>query len=82
MSAEISSDCQAEEAQQPGGTAAEDRASLGTLTWRRAARVAALAGAVAGLTALGIAAGHMVKVVGPPAPAHTASVVTQRAPAP
>ncbi len=82
MSAEITSACLAKDAQ-PYGTAADERGSLGTLSWQRAAKVAALAGAVAALAATSIAAGHMVRVAGPPAQAHSTSVVTpQRVPAP
>src|ERR1700722_10325420 len=40
----------------PPGAPAEDRGSLGTLSWPRAAKVAGLAAAVAALTALSIAA--------------------------
>jgi hypothetical protein len=73
--------CDAEKAQ-PWGAAAEERGSLGTLSWPRAAKIAGLAGAVAALTALSIAAGHMVRVVGPQYTAHATSVVSpQRAPA-
>jgi hypothetical protein len=82
MSAEITSAFRAEEAR-PYGSSAQERGSLGTLSWPRAAKIAGLAGAVAALTALSIAAGHMVRVVGPPAQAHSTSVVSpQRAPAP
>ena len=82
MSAEITSACPAKDAR-PYGTAADERGSLGTLSWQRAAKVAALAGAVAALVATSIAAGHVVRVVGPPTQAHSTSVVSpQRAPAP
>jgi len=83
MSAEITSACRAEEAQ-PYGTSADERGSLGTLCWPRAAKVAGLAGAVAALTAASIAAGHTSHVVGPPTQIHPTSVVVspQRAPAP
>ena len=71
------------EDERPYGTAPDERGSLGTLSWPRAVKVAGLAGAVAALTAASIAAGHMVHVVGPPAPLHTTSVVSpQRAPVP
>ena len=81
MSAEITSACRAEDAR-PWGTTAEERGSLGTLSWPRAAKIAGLAGAVAALTAMSIAAGHMARVPGPPDRAHTVSVVSpQRAPA-
>src|ERR1700722_7433306 len=56
MSAEITSACRAEDAR-PWGTTAEERGSLGTLSWPRAAKIAGLAGAVAALTAMGPAAG-------------------------
>jgi hypothetical protein len=82
MRAAITSAAPAEDAQ-PGGAAAEDRGSLGTLTWPRAARVGGIAGVVAALIALGIAAGHPARVVGPPTQAHyTSAVSPQRAPAP
>lgn len=69
--------------ERPYGTAADERGSLGTLSWPRAAKVAGLAGAVAALTAASIAAGHMVHVVGPATRAHSTSVVSpQRAPLP
>jgi hypothetical protein len=72
------------ESERPYGTAPNERGSLGTLSWPRAAKVAGLAGAVAALTAACIAAGHMVQVVGQPTPVHTTSVVVspQRAPVP
>jgi hypothetical protein len=55
----------------------------GTLSWPRAAKIAGLAAAVAALAAMSVAAGHMVRVVGPSNPAHTTSVVSpQRTPAP
>jgi hypothetical protein len=76
------SECDAEQAR-PWGAAAEERGSLGTLSWPRAAKIAGLAGAVAALTALSIAAGHMVRVAGPQDQARTTSVVSpQRAPVP
>jgi hypothetical protein len=82
MSAEVTSAVPAEGGQ-PHGASAEDRGSLGTLSWPRVVKVAGLAGAVAALTALSIAAGHMVRAVGPPAQPHYTSVVSsQRAPAP
>jgi hypothetical protein len=82
MSAEITSACHAEEAP-PYGASAHERGSLGTLSWQRAAKIAGLAGAVAALVATSFAAGHMVRVVGPPAQAHSTSVVsTHRAPVP
>jgi hypothetical protein len=62
----------------PPGAPAEDRGSLGTLSWPRAAKVAGLAAAVAALTALSIAAGHVV--VGPPAQAHPTSVMSRQPP--
>lgn len=81
MSAEITPACRAEEAP-PYGASADERGSLGTLSWPRAAKIAGLAAAVAALAAMSIAAGHMVRVVGPPNPAHTTSVVSpQRTPA-
>jgi hypothetical protein len=61
----------------PPGAPADDRGSLGTLSWPRAAKVAGLAAAVAALTALSIAAGH---VVGPPAQAHPTSVMSRQPP--
>lgn len=81
MSAEITSACRAEEAR-PYGSSAQERGSLGTLSWQRAAKVAGLAAAVAMLAAASIAAGHMARVVGPPTQAHSTSVVVspQRAP--
>jgi len=82
MSAEITSACRAEEAK-PYGAAADERGSLGTLCWPRAVKVAGLAGAVAALAAMSIALGHLAQAAGPPAQAHTTSVVSpQRAPAP
>jgi hypothetical protein len=80
MSAEITSACRAEEAR-PYGASAQDRGSLGTLSWQRAAKIAALAGAVAALAATSVAAGHMVRVPVPPTQAHSTSVVSpHRAP--
>jgi hypothetical protein len=72
------------EGERPDGAAADERGSLGTLSWPRAVKVAALAGAVAALTAASIVAGHMVHVVGPPTPARStpAIVSPQRAHAP
>ena len=65
----------------PPGAPAEDRGLLGTLSWPRAAKVAGLAAAVAALTALSIAAGHVA--AGPPAQPHPASVLSPpRPPAP
>lgn len=83
MSADITSATHVD-GERPYGTAADERGSLGTLSWPRAAKVAGLAGAVAALAAASIAAGHMVHVVGPPGQAHSTSVVMspQRAPAP
>jgi hypothetical protein len=83
MSAEITSACHAEEAP-PYGASAHERGSLGTLSWQRAAKIAGLAGAVAALVATSFAAGHMVRVVGPPVQAHSISVVVSphRAPVP
>jgi len=83
MSAEFTSATPVDD-ERPYGTAADERGSLGTLSWRRAAKVAGLAGAVAALTAASIAAGHMVHVVSPPAKVHPAwvTVSPQRAPAP
>jgi hypothetical protein len=72
-------------AERPNGPAPGERGSLGTLCWPRAVKVASLAGAVAALAAASIAAGHMVRVVGPPAQAHhptSVSVSPRRAPAP
>ena len=81
MSAEITSACRAEEAR-PYGASAQERGSLGTLSWQRAAKIAGLAGAVAALAATSIAAGHMARVVAPPAQVHSTSVVSPlRAPA-
>jgi hypothetical protein len=81
MSAEITSACRAEDAR-PWGTIAEERGSLGTLSWPRAAKIAGLAGAVAALAAMSIAAGHVAHVPGPSDRVHTTSVVApQRAPA-
>jgi hypothetical protein len=81
MSVEITSACRAEDAR-PWGTTAEERGSLGTLSWPRAAKIAGLAGAVAAFTALSIAAGHVAQAPVPSDQAHTTSVVsTQRAPA-
>lgn len=80
MSAEITS-ATSVETERPYGSAPDERGSLGTLSWRRAAKVAGLGAAVAAL----IAAGHVVRVAAPPAPAHsTTSVIVspQRAPAP
>jgi hypothetical protein len=80
MSAEITSACRAAEAP-PYGAPAQDRGSLGTLSWQRAAKIAALAGAVAALAATSVAAGHMVRVPVPPTQAHSTSVVSpHRAP--
>jgi hypothetical protein len=75
MSAEITSACRAEEAR-PYGASAQERGSLGTLSWQRAAKIAGLACAVAALAATSVAAGHMVRVVGPPTQAHSTSVVS------
>jgi hypothetical protein len=81
MSAEITSACRAEDAR-PWGAIAEERGSLGTLSWPRAAKIAGLAAAVAMLAATSIAAGHMAHVPAPSDRAHTISVVSpQRAPA-
>jgi len=79
MSAEITSACRAEDAQ-PYGSSAQERGSLGTLSWQRAAKIAGLAGAVAALAATSVAAGHMVRVVGPPTQAHSTSVVSAHRP--
>ena len=80
MSAETTSACQASDAR-PYGAAADERGSLGTLSWQRAVKIAGLAGAVAALVATSIAAGHMVREVSPPTQAHSASLVSpQRAP--
>jgi|SwirhisoilCB3_FD_contig_31_12553861_length_385_multi_4_in_0_out_0_1 hypothetical protein len=83
MSADITSATQVE-GERPYGTAPDERGSLGTLSWPRAAKVAGLAGAVAALTAASITAGHMAHVEGTPTPVHTTSVIVspQRAPAP
>jgi hypothetical protein len=75
MSAEITSACRAEEPP-PYGASAQDRGSLGTLSWQRAAKIAALAGAVAALAATSVAAGPMVPVPVPPTQAHSTSVVS------
>jgi hypothetical protein len=81
MSADVTSAYRAQDAR-PWGATAEERGSLGTLTWARAAKVGGLAGAVAVLAAMSIAAGHVAQVVGPSDLAHTTSVVSsQRAPA-
>jgi hypothetical protein len=82
MSAEFTSATPLE-TERPYGSVPDERGSLGTLSWPRAAKVAGLAGAVAVLAAASIAAGHMVHVVGPP-PAHSTSVIMspQRAPVP
>jgi hypothetical protein len=80
MSAETMPACRAEDAQ-PYGASPEERGSLGTLCWQRVARIAGLAGAVAALVALSVAAGHLVQAA-PPKQAHSTSVVsTQQAPA-
>lgn len=81
MSAEITS-VTSMEAERPYGSAPDERGSLGTLSWRRAAKVAALAGAVAVLTAASIAAGNMVRVAGPAKIHSTSVMVSQRAPVP
>jgi hypothetical protein len=82
MSAEITSVRGANDAL-PYGASAEERGSLGTLSWQRVVKVASLAAAVAALAGTSIAAGHMVRVIGPPAPAHGTSVISiQRAPGP
>jgi hypothetical protein len=82
MSADITTACRAEDTQ-PYGAAADERGCLGTLSWRRAAKIASLAAAVAALTALSLAAGPPARVVGPPDQARSTSVVSpQRAPAP
>jgi hypothetical protein len=82
MSADITS-ATSVEAERPWGSLPDERGSLGTLSWRRAAKVAGLAGAVAALTAASIAAGQSVHAAGPQKHAHSTSVVSpQRAPAP
>ena len=82
MSAEITSARTADDAP-PYGVSAEERGSLGTLSWQRIMKVAGLAATVAALTATSIAAGHMVQVVDPPTRAHGTSVISiQRAPSP
>lgn len=83
MSAEITSACGANDAP-PYGASAGERGSLGTLSWQRAVKIAGLAAAVAALAATSIAAGHMVRVVGPPARGHnsTSVISIQRAPGP
>jgi hypothetical protein len=82
MSTEVTSACRAEDAR-PYGTSAEERGSLGTLSWPRAVKVAGLAGAVVALAAMSIAAGHMVQVGGPQHRAHSTSMVSpQSAPVP
>jgi hypothetical protein len=75
MSAETTSASGAEDAR-PWGAVAEERGSLGTLSWPRAAKIAGLAGAVAALAAMSIAAGHVAQVPGPPGQARTTSVVS------
>jgi hypothetical protein len=75
MSAEITSVMPVEEAQ-PREVSAEDRGSLGTLSWPRAAKVAGLAAAVAALVATSIVAAHVPQVAGPPAQAQYTSVVS------
>jgi hypothetical protein len=68
--------------ERPYGASPDERGSLGTLSWQRAAKIAGLAGAVAALIATSVAAGQMARVSGPANRAHTASVVSpQRAPA-
>jgi len=74
MSAEITS-ASPVEAERPYGSVPDERGTLGTLSWPRAAKVAGLAGAVAALTAASIAAGHMGRVTGPPPQAHPTSVI-------
>lgn len=54
MSAEITSARRADDAP-PYGASAEERGSLGTLSWQRVVKVAGLAAAVAALTATSIA---------------------------
>lgn len=81
MSSEITSVTPVE-AERPYGAAADERGSLGTLSWTRAVKVAGLAGAVAALAAASIAAGHMVHVDGPPTPAHSTLVVVSPPQAP
>jgi hypothetical protein len=68
--------------ERPYGASPDERGSLGTLSWQRAAKIAGLAGAVAALIATSVAAGQMARVSGPANRAHTTSVVSpQRAPA-
>lgn len=82
MSAEITSVAQGE-AEHPWGSVPDERGSLGTLSWARAAKVAGLAAAVAALVAATAAAGYMVHTAGPPARAPSTSViVSHQAPAP
>jgi hypothetical protein len=83
MSADITSAASVD-AERPYGSVPDERGTLGTLSWPRAAKVASLAGAVAALTAASIAAGHLAGAAGPPAQARPASVIVspQRAPAP
>ena len=82
MPAEITSARPAAEAQ-PYGASADERGSLGTLCWPRAAKIAGLAAAVAMLAAMSIALGHLAQVAGQPGQVHMTSVVSpQRAPAP
>ena len=82
MSADMTSATQPGD-DRPYGTAADERGTLGTLSWPRAAKIAGLAGAVAALAAASIAAGHVVHVVGPPTQVHSTSVVSpQRAAVP
>jgi hypothetical protein len=65
------------------GTSAEERGSLGTLSWQRVVKVVSLAAAVAALAATSVAAGHMVRVVGPPTRVPSTSVISiQRATGP
>jgi hypothetical protein len=82
MSAEITSARTVGDAP-PYGASAAERGSLGTLSWPRVVKVAGLAAAVAALAATSIAAGHMVRVVGPPTRGPGTSVISiQRAPGP
>jgi len=74
MSAKVTSACRAEDAQ-PYGSSTQERGSLGTLSWQRAAKIAGLAGAVAAFAATSVAAGHMV-----PTQAHSTSVVSAHRP--
>lgn len=71
------------EAEHPWGSVPDERGSLGTLSWARAAKVAGLAGAVAALAAASAATGYLVHAADPPAQGPSTSVVvSQQVPAP